>query len=187
MRGVTISLDERRLVRRLRAGDEAAFAELHAEYDAQLVALAISHGCSHAVAQEVVQETWAAVVRAVHGFQGRASLKTWIYRILLNAAHAHAKRERRTLPQNVVDLEQARSRRAAASPEDELVLRETVAHVHAAIRDLAPAQREVITLRDVYGLDADDVSSRLGISQGNQRVLLHRARAHVRRAVSEAA
>jgi len=187
VRGVAISLDERRLVRRLRAGDETAFAELHTEYDAQLVALAMSHGCSHAVAQEVVQETWAAVVRAIHGFRGRASLKTWIYRILVNAANAHAKRERRTVPQNVIDLEQARTRRTASSPEDELVLRETVEHVHAAIRALPPAQREVITLRDVYGLNAEDVSSRLGISHGNQRVLLHRARAHVRRTVSEAA
>ena len=187
MQPVATSLDERRLLRALRAGDEEAFAALHRQYDASLVALARSYGCSSAVAQEVVQDTWAAVVRGIHSFEGRAALKTWIYRILVNAATAQARRERRSVPADVVDLEQARSRRTAASPEEELVLRETVEHVHTAIESLAPAQREVITLRDVQGWSAEDVSDHLGISRGNQRVLLHRARAQVRRAVSEAA
>lgn len=188
MRPVETSLEERRLLRALRAGDEDAYARLHDLYDTRLVALAMSHGCSRAVAQEVVQETWAAVVRSIHAFEGRSALKTWIFRILVNAANAQVKRERRSVPlplsETIVDLDRFRSRRMAAPPEDQLVLKETVEHVHAAIETLTPAQRNVITLRDVHGWTAKDVCGQLGISQGNQRVLLHRARAHVRRALS---
>jgi RNA polymerase sigma-70 factor (ECF subfamily) len=188
MRGVTVSLDERRLVRALRAGEETAYARLHELYDARLEELAVAHGCSRAVAQEVVQETWTAVVRNIRSFEGRSSLKTWIFRILVNAANAQAKRERKSVPfspEVVVDLDHERSRRRTMPPEDQLVLRETVAHVHAAIGRLTPSQRHVITLRDVHGWTAEDVSGRLGISRGHQRVLLHRARAHVRRSLSE--
>jgi RNA polymerase sigma-70 factor (ECF subfamily) len=186
VRVVAISLEERRLLRALRAGDEAAYAQLHDLYDGRLVAVAMSHGCSRAVAQEVVQETWAAVVRHIHAFEGRSTLKTWIFRILINAANAQAERERKTVPlpsENVVDLDRARSRRTIA-PEDQLVLKETIEHVHAAIECLTPIQRNVITLRDVHGWTAEDVCGELGISKGNQRVLLHRARAHVRTALS---
>ena len=187
MRRVAESLDERRLVRALRAGDENAYAKLHEEYDARLTALAVAHGCSRAVAQEVVQETWAAVVRSIHAFEGRSSFKTWLFRILVNAASAYAERERRHVPVTadvVVDLDRARNRRAALTPDEQLVLKETVEHVHAAIGELTPSQRKVITLRDVHGLTAEDVSGRLGISRGHQRVLLHRARNHVRRSLS---
>jgi len=179
------SLAERRLVRRLRAGDEAAYAELHERYDARMVALARSHGASRAVAQEVVQETWTAVVRNIHAFNGRSSLKTWIFRILINAVNAQVKRERRSVPlsataENVVDLAQAR--RAAALPADEQVVwKETLGHVRVAIESLSAMQRDVITLRDVHGWSADEVCRHLGLSVGNQRVLLYRARAHVRR------
>jgi RNA polymerase sigma-70 factor (ECF subfamily) len=186
-RGVTVSLDERRLVRALRAGEETAYARLHELYDARLVELAVAHGCSRAVAQEVVQETWTAVVRNIQAFEGRSSLKTWIFRILVNAANAHAARERRSMPvapEVVVDLDDARSRRRTMPPDEQLVLRETVASVHAAIGQLTPSQRHVITLRDVHGWTAEDVSGELGISRGHQRVLLHRARAHVRRSLS---
>ena len=187
MGGVDVSFEERRLVRALRAGDEEAYESLHRVYDARLVALAVAHGCSRAVAQEVVQDTWVAVVRNIHAFEGRSSLKTWFFRILVNAANAHAERERRNVPLEpdvVVDLDQARNRRAALAPEEHVVLKETVEHVHAAIGQLSPRQRDVITLRDVHGWTADDVSGRLGISRGHQRVLLHRARAQVRRALS---
>jgi RNA polymerase sigma-70 factor (ECF subfamily) len=186
MRGITVSLDERRLVRALRAGDERAYAELHEEYDARLTALAVAHGCSRAVAQEVVQETWTAVVRNIHAFEGRSSFKTWLFRILVNAATAHAERERRQVPVStevVVDLEHARNRRVALTPDEQLVLKETVEVVHAAIGGLSSTQRQVIALRDLHGWSAEDVSGRLGISRGHQRVLLHRARAHVRRAL----
>ena len=187
MGGVAVSFEERRLVRALRAGDEKAFETLVGLYDARLVALAVAHGCSRAVAQEVVQETWVSVVRNIHAFEGRSSLKTWIFRILVNAANAHAERERRNVPLEpdvVVDLDQARHRRAPLAPEEHVVLKETVEHVHAAIGQLSPRQRDVITLRDLHGWTAEDVSGRLGISRAHQRVLLHRARAHVRRALS---
>ena len=187
MGGVTISLEERRLVRALRAGDEEAYATLHRLYDAQLADLAVARGCSRAVAQEVVQETWTAVVRSIHSFEGRSSLKTWIFRILVNAASAHAQRERRSIPLSpdvVVDLDGVRNRRVALPADEQVLLKETVEHVHAAIGALTPSQRNVITLRDVHGWSAEDVSGRLGISRGHQRVLLHRARSHVRRSLT---
>jgi RNA polymerase sigma-70 factor (ECF subfamily) len=126
-------------------------------------------------------------VRNIHAFEGRSSLKTWIFRILLNAAGAHAQRERRSVPLSpdvVVDLDAVRNRRAALPADEQVVLKETVEHVHAAIGQLTPSQRNVITLRDVHGLSAEDVSGRLGISRGHQRVLLHRARTQVRRSLS---
>jgi RNA polymerase sigma-70 factor (ECF subfamily) len=189
MHAVATSLEERRLLRALRAGDERAYAELHARFDARLVALAMSHGCSRAVAQEVVQETWTSIVRGIHTFQGRSSLKTWIFTILVNAANAQVRRERRVVPLsaangNVVDLDRARQDAARTQPHERLIWKETLSHVHAAIGTLPPAQRDVITLRDVHGWTAEDVCGRLGISNGNQRVLLHRARTHVRRALS---
>jgi RNA polymerase sigma-70 factor (ECF subfamily) len=188
MRGVATSLEERRLVRALRAGDERAYATLHELHDARLTDLAVAHGLSRAVAQEVVQETWTAVVRNIAAFEGRSSLKTWIFRILVNAANAHVKRERRSVPLSpevVVDLDQARNRRLTLPADEQVVLKETVEHVHAAIGQLTPSQRNVITLRDVHGWTAEDVSGRLGISRGHQRVLLHRARAHVRNSLSD--
>lgn len=183
-------MDEQELIAALRAGDEAAFAHLHELYDARLVALAMSHGASRAVAQEVVQDTWTAVVRNIHAFEGRAALKTWIYRILVNAVNAQVRRERRSVPlssldDRVVDLEEARARRTAATPEDHLLWKEMLTEVHGAIADLSPMQRRVITLRDVRGLSAEEACEELGISQGNQRVLLHRARAQVRLALAE--
>jgi len=187
MGSVTISLEERRLVRALRTGDEEAFATLHRLYDAPLANLAVARGCSRAVAQEVVQETWASVVRNIHSFEGRSSVKTWIFRILVNAASAHAQRERRIVPLSpevVVDLDGVRNRRLALPADEQVVLKETVEHVHAAIGALTPSQRNVITLRDVHGWSAEDVSGRLGISRGHQRVLLHRARSHVRRSLT---
>ncbi len=182
--------DERHLVDALRAGDESAFALLHELYDARLVALAMSHGCSRSVAEEVAQETWAAVVRSIHNFEGRSALKTWIFRILVNAANHQVKRERRSVPLStvdecVVDLAEARSHRIAAPPEEHLLWKEMLAHVLAAIERLSPVQREVITLRDVRGLSANEVCGELGISEGNQRVLLHRARGNVRLALAD--
>jgi RNA polymerase sigma-70 factor, ECF subfamily len=188
VRPVVASLDERRLLRALRAEDESAYAELHERYDARLIALAMSYGCSRAVAQEAVQETWAAVVRNIHAFEGRSALKTWIFRILVNTAAAHAKRERRSIPISgesgtVVELGDAR--RPAAMPADEHVIwKETVGKLRAAIESLSPVQRNVITLRDVHGWSPEEVRAHLGLTEGNERVLLHRARTHVRRTLS---
>jgi RNA polymerase sigma-70 factor (ECF subfamily) len=185
VRAVVASLDERRLLRDLRAGDERAYAELHERYDDRLLALAIARGCSRAVAQEAVQETWAAVVRTIDSFEGRAALKTWIFRILVNTASAHAKRERRSIPlsgvgDNVVELDEVR-RASALPPDEQLIWKETVLELRAAIESLSPTQRNVITLRDVHGWSPEDVRAHLGLSEGNERVLLHRARTHVRR------
>jgi len=185
---VVASLDERRLLRALRAGDESAYAELHERYDARLLALAMSQGCSRAIAQEAVQETWAAVVRNIHAFEGRSALKAWIFRILVNAAIAHAKRESRSVPlsaapANVVDLNAAR-RAAAMPPDEQLIWNETVVRLRAAIEGLPTAQRHVITLRDVHGWSPQEVRAHLGLSEGNERVLLHRARTQVRRSLA---
>jgi len=183
--GALVSLDEHRLLRALRAGDEAAYARLHESYDARLLSLARSLGCNHAGAQEVVQETWAAVVRNVHSFEGRSTLKTWIFRILVNTANAHVRRERRSLPtDNVVALDTARSNAPVLQPDERLIWKETLSELRAAISTLPPGQRNVITLRDVQGLSPADVCTELGISYGNQRVLLHRARAQVRLALA---
>jgi len=188
VQAVVASLEERRLLRALRAGDERAYAELHDRYDARLVSLAMSYGCSRPVAQEAVQETWAAVVRNIGSFEGRSSLKAWIFRILVNAAMAHSKRESRSVPlsvvpTNVVELDAAR--RSALPPDEQLIWKETIGKLRAAIEDLTPAQRHVITLRDVHGWSPEDVRAHLNLSAGNERVLLHRARAHVRHSLSE--
>jgi RNA polymerase sigma factor (sigma-70 family) len=170
---------EHQLVSALRAGDERAYAKLHELYDARLVALARAHGCSRAVAQEVVQETWAAAVRNIHAFQGRSTLKTWIFRILVNAANAQVKRERR-----LVALPAAEPPSSARTPHEQVVWKEVLARVRAAIESLSPAQRKVIVLRDLQGLSSDEICEHLEISEGNQRVLLHRARATVRSALA---
>jgi len=174
-----VDLGERRLVAALRAGDPSAYAELYARYDGRLVALAMSHGCSRAVAQEVVQDTWAAVARSIHSFQGRSCLKTWIFRILVNAANAQVKRERRVVPLPVVEQPAQ-----APTPHEQVVWKELLARVRAALDLLAPAQRNVIVLRDIQGLSSEEVCEHLEISAGNQRVLLHRARSSVRDALA---
>jgi RNA polymerase sigma-70 factor (ECF subfamily) len=173
-----VDLEERRFVAALRAGDPSAYEELHGRYGERLVALAMSHGCSRAVAQEVVQDTWAAVVRTIDGFQGRSSLKTWIYRILVNTANAQVKRERRVVPLPVVEQPTV-----AATPHEQVLWKELLARLRAAIEALSPAQRNVIVLRDIQGLSSEEVCDHLEISVGNQRVLLHRARSSVRLAL----
>ena len=178
--------DERALVRALRAGERGAFEALHDTYDARMVAVAQAQGLSRAAAEEAVQETWSAVARHIHSFRADAALKTWIFRILVNAARAHAKRERRSVPveSNVIDLAQARARRMARSPYEELAERETLREIAAAIGGLPAAQRKVIVLRDLRGWSAQEVCDELEISEANQRVLLHRARTHVRNSVA---
>jgi RNA polymerase sigma-70 factor (ECF subfamily) len=129
----------------------------------------------------VAQETWTAVVRGIHGFEGRSSVKTWIFRIAVNAAQAQVARERRFVPAapDVIDLAGW-----SRTPHEVVVWQETVQKVKAAIADLGQMQREVIVLRDVYGWSADEVAERLGISDVHQRVLLHRARTAVVRALA---
>jgi RNA polymerase sigma-70 factor (ECF subfamily) len=199
--------DDARFVAALRQGDEAAFARLVESYHASLLRLARLY-VTDAAAEDVVQETWLGLLRGLDRFEGRAALKTWLFRILVNRARTRAARDGRTVPfSTLVDLETetvepavdpARFRSAddprwpghwllppAADdlPEHRLLAGELTERVRAAVVALPPAQREVVTLRDIQGLSGDEVCRLLDLSDGNQRVLLHRGRSKVRAAL----
>jgi len=199
-------LNERKLLEALRAGDESAFTELTRTYNASLLRVAQIYVSSRAVAEEVVQETWLAVLQGIDRFEGRSSLKTWIFTILTNRAKTRAVRERRTIPFSSLQpdrvpepaLEPERFRDPddqrwpghwavppQAWPEDRLVAGETREELAEAIETLPASQRAVISLRDLEGWSADEVCNALAISETNQRVLLHRARSKVRKALEE--
>jgi RNA polymerase sigma-70 factor (ECF subfamily) len=188
----------------LRAGDEMAFRTLVNDVHSTLIRLAMMYSPNRATAEEAVQETWIAVLSGLDGFAGRASLRTWICRILVRTAQRRAGQEARSTPFSVIDDEagfvsvspdafvQSGPRAGrwiavpdnwARVPEDKVLSGELQAVVHRAIGELPQVQREVITLRDVEGWTSAEVSDLLDISDGNQRVLLHRARAKVRLAL----
>ena len=198
------------LVARLKNGDEAAFAELISDYSPSLMRVALAHVRTRAVAEEVVQETWLAVLRGLDRFEGRSSLKTWIFKILTNTAITRGVRESRCVPFSSLAAQEAEpteepldaSRFLPAdhdrwphhwalgptrweTPEEGLLSGETRDCILRAVESLPPAQRTVITLRDIEGWPSDEVCAALDVSEGNQRVLLHRARSKVRRAVEE--
>jgi RNA polymerase sigma-70 factor (ECF subfamily) len=203
------SLEETRLLEALRQGDEDAFAFLLRTYESTLVRLAMIYVRNRAVAEEVVQETWLGVISGIERFEGRSSLKTWIFRILANIAKTRAEREGRTIPFSALAREaEAREEpsveperfldaghdrwpghwasppaRWDTVPEERLRAKETLAVVQAAIETLPAGQRAVITLRDIEGWSSEDVCELLDLSEGNQRVLLHRARSKVRAAL----
>lgn len=197
----TALTDEQRLVSAIRTGDEDAFVELVTRYNASMLRLARVFVPTKAVAEDVVQETWLAVIQGIDRFEGRASLKTWLFRILTNRAKTRGEREGRVIPASsawrsegadpAVDPDRFQSNGAWSSlpaavpstPDQQVLSKELRKVVEGAVRKLPQSQREVITLRDVEGVDADDVCSLLGITEGNQRVLLHRARSKVRAAV----
>jgi RNA polymerase sigma-70 factor (ECF subfamily) len=204
------SSDDLRLVERLRAGDELAFMALVERYQPAMLRIARMYVATAAVAEEVVQEAWLGVLKGLDGFEGRSSLRTWIFRILVNIAKSRGAREARSVPfssvwapdpdaEPAVDLERffpdsherSPGHWAAAPatwetvPEDRLLSKETIARVTGAIEGLPPNQREVIRLRDVLGWSSQEVCNALDLSETNQRVLLHRARAKVRRALEE--
>ena len=209
MRKATVSKgsDERALVAALRAGDEAAFMTLVERYGPSMLRVARTFVPSPAVAEEVVQEAWLGVLRGLDRFERRSSLKTWIFRILTNVAKTRGERESRSVPFSSLagdesagpavdpsrfDPSQGTQGMWAAPPaswedvpEDRLLAGETLGEVRAAIAGLPPQQRTVITLRDVEGWTSDEVRNVLDISETNQRVLLHRARSKVRRALEE--
>lgn len=181
--------DEGDLVVRLREGDEAAFASLVAMYQSRLLRLAGSVVGSRTVAEEVVQDTWLAVVRGVDRFEGRSSFKTWLFHILLNRARTTAGREHRSTPLPDGDLDDRFDGAGAwAAPpvswsdqvDDRLIAERLAQRVREILPTLPDGQREVLVLRDIEGLSAAEVSALLGLSDGNQRVLLHRARARIR-------
>jgi RNA polymerase sigma-70 factor, ECF subfamily len=193
-----IALSDGEIVRALRQGNESVFAELVDAWSPGLMRMALMYVRDRTVAEDVVQDTWIAVLRGIDRFEGRSSLKTWVYRILINTAKTRGQREARSIPFSAaasadepsVDpdrfLESGGWRIGPGewtSPEDELLQGETRDEILAAIDTLPDSQRAVITMRDIEGLPSEEVAETLGISGGNQRVLLHRARSKVRAAL----
>lgn len=180
--------DDATLVARLRAGDEGAFAALVRRYQVPMLRLAEATVGSRAVAQEVTQDTWLAVVRGIDRFEGRSSFKTWLFHVLLNRARTTAGKEQRA-GRPAEDLEGRFDGSGAwADPpepwadraDDRLVAEQLAGRVKELIDTLPDAQRQVVLLRDVEGLPAPEVCRLLELSEGNQRVLLHRGRARLR-------
>lgn len=202
------STDDWHFIHLLRSGDEAAFEILINRYHTALLRMAMVYVLSQTVAEEVVQETWIAVLESLPRFEGRSSLRTWLFRILSNRAKTRAQREGRTIPfSSLADMldeeaepavDPARFRPVGQqwaggwvafpasweeSPEERLLSQETRMCIEKAIATLSPNQREIITLRDIEGWSSEETCSFLGISEANQRVLLHRARSKVRGAL----
>ena len=192
--------DDRVLLERLRAGDEAAFRTLVDRHDRALRRVARTFVRTSSAADEVVQETWLAVVRGLDDFEGRSSLRTWIFSILVNRARTYAVRDARSVPFSALESDDGPTIEPAAfgadgrwssapprldgDPETGLLAAELREHLLQAVDTLPPAQRAVITLRDLVGVSPEEVCELLELSDGNQRVLLHRARARVRTALT---
>jgi len=188
--------DESALLERLRSGDESAFEALVALHDGALHRVARTFVRTDAAADDVVQETWLGVVRGLQAFEGRSSLRTWIFKILVNTARTRATRDARSLPFSALESDtrpavepaafgvdgrwSSAPARLDADPESGLLSRELREHLLDAVERLSPDQQAVITLRDLVGLPAPEVCELLDVSDANQRVLLHRARARVR-------
>ncbi len=185
-------MDEHDLIQRLRAGDEDAFAVVVERHHAAMVRVALGYVRTRAVAEEVAQDAWLGLLRGLETFEGRSSLRTWLFRIVVNRAISAGVRERVHLPVDDSALETDNGRFSQdgwwVSPPvhwaDEAVERltapELAQRVRLAIELLPPQQRQVVTLRDVEGLSSMEVCEVLGITEGNQRVLLHRGRGRVR-------
>ena len=180
------------LLSRLRARDEQAFVALVERYNGSMLRLALSFVPSRAVAEEVVQDTWLAVLRGLSRFEGRSSLKTWLFSILVNRARSTGVREQRSVPVAdagpVVDASRFGPNGAWSAPperwieaaESRVDARKLAGLLRLAIDGLPARQREVVLLRDVEGLSSAEVCAVLEISEGNQRVLLHRGRGKLR-------
>lgn len=198
------SSTDRRLVARLRAREESALLELIRRYYGAVMRLALVLLPNRAIAEEVVQDTWTCVVDGLGSFEGRSSLKTWICRILANRAKTRLIREGRSVPfsalrrsdsdEPAVDPARFFSDGGWANPprgwsdetpEKLLMQKEAMGCLERALQELPPSQRAVVTLRDVEGFDSDEVCNVLNIRETNQRVLLHRARSKLRRALEE--
>ncbi|MGZ8603178.1 MAG: RNA polymerase sigma factor [Actinomycetota bacterium] len=209
MSGATIASEQDlQLALSLRAGDEAACMSLVERLQPAMLRIARIYVSTQAVAEEVVQDAWLGVLKGIDAFEGRSSLRTWIFRILVNIAKTRGAREARSAPFSSVWAPDAADEPAVeldrflsdgherwpghwaappasweSVPEERLLSRETLATVAAAIEALPPNQREVIRLRDVLGWSSKEVRNALELSETNQRVLLHRARSKVRRAL----
>jgi RNA polymerase sigma-70 factor (ECF subfamily) len=205
--GTTLaSADDLALVERLKAGDENAFAMLVRQHQAQMLRVARMYVSSQAVAEDVVADAWLGILQGLDRFEGRSSLRTWMYRILTNIAKTRGQREGRSVPFSSLAGDDLDASAVDGSwfqgsgdrwpggwaslpddwrgiPDDRLLSAEIRALIGAAIADLPPMQAEVLRLRDVGGWSSAEVRNALDISETNQRVLLHRARSKVRRAL----
>jgi RNA polymerase sigma-70 factor (ECF subfamily) len=177
--------DDARLVAGLRASDEAAAMEVLDLYSASMLRIAAAVVRSQALAEDVVQETWLAVLKGIHRFQMRSSLRTWIFRILLNKARTQAARNRRLVLFSELPAGDPVRAPARDDPEARALSAESLSVTREAIDTLPPTQSAVIVLRDLQGWPAEEVSAVLRLSRGNQRVLLHRARGRVRSTLDE--
>jgi RNA polymerase sigma-70 factor (ECF subfamily) len=202
--------DDHLLVERLRAGDEEAFMDLVVNWSPSMLRVARMYVPSQAVAEDVVQETWLGVLNGIDRFEGRSSLRTWVFSILVNRARTRGERERRTVPFAALGRDSESEDGFSAvdadrfvgsgneigswasppvrwweEPERALDSSEAVQRIAGEIEKLPEMQRLVITMRDVDGLSSEEVRSALDISETNQRVLLHRARAKVRAALED--
>ena len=203
--GTAAWADELHLIELLRSGDEAAFVLLLDRYHTAMLRLAMVYVSAQAVAEEVVQETWMAILEGLDRFERRSSLKTWMFRILTNCAKTRAQREARSIPfSSLVDLDLEHPEPAVEPnrflpadsqwpghwnsfpmdwcdmPDECLLSQETRTCIEQAIESLPSSQRPVIILRDIEGWTSEEACCLLGISEANQRVLLHRARSKVR-------
>lgn len=201
---------EAALLARLRDGDSNAFAEVVRSWSPAMLRLARTFVSSEATAQDVVQETWLAVVHGLEKFEGRSSIRTWTFRILVNRGKTRGVRDARTIPvasfgtddpdtpavdpsrfRGVDDqwpghwVSGAQPKAWQPSPEDLALAGEIRGQLGAALRDLPERQRVVVSMRDVHGMSGEEVCDLLGLSQANQRVLLHRGRAKLRQALED--
>ncbi len=200
--------EDRRIVQALQAGEEKVFMELVESLGPSMLRVALLFVRSRAVAEEVVQETWLGVLSGIGRFEGRSTLKTWVFRILTNIAKTRAEREGRSVPFSSLasnDLESGEPsvepdrflpdgdrwaghwasspRRFDAQPEGRLLASETMNLVQRVVETLPDVQRAVLTMRDIAGFASEEVCEALGLTDVNQRVLLHRARSKVRAAL----
>jgi RNA polymerase sigma-70 factor, ECF subfamily len=185
-------VEEAELVVRLRSGDEEAFRVVVQRYHASLLRLAQTMVPTRAVAEEVVQDTWLGLVRGINRFEGRSSLRTWLFHVLVNRARSTGAYERRPATGSTagpaVDPSRFGPQGNWADPpvpwpdeiDDRLVAGELAKRIRPWIDELPDMQRQVVTLRDVDGLSAEEVCDLLGLTEGNQRVLLHRGRSRLR-------
>jgi len=198
--------EEELLLARLRRGDDSAFSELVDQLHPRLYSFARTFTSSPALAEDMVQETWLAVIRGLRGFEGRSSLRTWIFGILVHRAKTMASREARRpeVPSKAANGKREDEREewnlgygrrglweetpapwGLEDPASIFQARETLDVIHRAVLEMPESQRQVVLLRDVEGIEPSDACNILGISETNQRVLLHRGRARVRRALDQ--
>jgi RNA polymerase sigma-70 factor, ECF subfamily len=176
-----VTTSDRALVDALRAGDERAFTQLVDRHGPAMIAVARMHVASREVAEDVVQDTWLALLKGLDRFEGRSSVQTWLFRVLVNIAKTRGIRDHRTTPVGTDVL----GRGVDESAEYRALSGEALRLVRRELDRLPEQQRVVVSLRDLHGLDSDEVCELLDLTTANQRVLLHRGRARIRAALAD--